>query len=132
MKDKIRQILREEILGFDPKELEQLYKFMNFLTRDYRWYTYKPKESDITSTWLINPKTKEWLFELQIGDLFFYEDLPLFFKRYFNMEENDSERFLRIWVEDVLNREVYESYSAYDIWVEDWVEDILKNGEELK
>ena len=110
MKNRIRQILREETSGFDEKTLKSLYQYMNFLTKDYVWYTdtheqrfkYGPE-----SIWLINPETKQWVLELKKeGKLLWHLDFYLNFKRYFNMKESDYVRFITIWVEDVLNRGV--------------------------
>ena len=157
MKDKIRQILREETSGFDPKELRALYQYMNFLTKDYVWYHDTPEyrfEYRPESIWLINPKTKEWALELEKdGELWWSHDFYRNFQRYFNMERSDFEKFIKVWVEDVLNRGVSTTAVGSrhrEIGVEDvlnrgvsttvrgnasrWyqVEDVLKNGEELK
>ena len=68
MKNKIRQILREETSGFNEKTLKVLYQFMNDLTKDYVWYYDTPEQPfEITpgSIWLINPNTKQWMLELE-------------------------------------------------------------------
>jgi hypothetical protein len=157
MKDKIRQILREETSEFDPKMLNALYQYMNHLTKDYVWYYDTPKQRfkyTPETIWLINPKTEKWAIVLQKGgNLWWYNDLYTNFQRYFNMERPDFESFITIWVEDVLNRGV--SSTLFKIYpfqstVEDVlnrgvsstagvsnpaphkVEDVLKNGEELK
>jgi hypothetical protein len=135
MKERIRQILREETSGFDPKMLKVLYQFMNDLTKDYVWYHDTPEqrfEWSPGSIWLINPKTKEWVVELkEDGELWWYWDFRLNFKRYFNMEESDFHKFITIWVEDILNREVYTTMrTRYSASIE--VEDVLNRGKELK
>jgi hypothetical protein len=58
-------------------------------------------------------------------------DFYLNFQRYFNMEQSDFERFIKIWVEDVLNRGVSSTNSGRAL-IYAVVEDVLKNGEELK
>ena len=79
MKNKIRQILREETSGFNPKMLNALYQYMNFLTKDYVWYYDTPEQRfryDPDSIWLINPKTEEWVLELgKDGKLWWYYGL---------------------------------------------------------
>ena len=135
MKDKIRQILREETSGFDEKMFNALYQFMNNQTKNYIWYHDTPEQrfkETPGSIWLINPETKEWIFELKnYGTLWWYWDFYLNFQRYFNMKESDFNRFIKIWVEDVLNREV--SSTTTRSWArQSLVEDVLKNGEELK
>ena len=157
MKNKIRQILREETSGFDPKMLKVLYQYMNNLTKDYRWYTDTPEqrfEYTPESIWLINPETKQWVLELKKDEtLLWHWDFHPNFERYFNMELSDYDKFIKIWVEDVLNRGVSSTFCSSRRCrpsVEDalnrgvsstvncgtqrtrWVEDVLKNGEELK
>ena len=135
MKNRIRQILREETSGFDPKMLEQLYKFMNHLTKDYIWYYDTPEQRfqwTPGSIWLINPKTKEWVVVSEKGGkLWWYNEFYTNFKRYFTMEHSDYEKFITIWVEDVLNRGVDSTFRnlAPNLPM---VKDVLKNGEELK
>ena len=159
MKDLIKKILREETSGFDPKMLKVLYEYMNSLTKDYRWYHDAP-ENRINynyisgSIWLINPKTKKWVLQLEkSGYLWWYWDFYVNFQRYFNMKESDFEKFIKIWVEDVLNRGVSTTPSdlrfptprVEDIFNRgvyttnsyggdsyDKVEYVLKNGKELK
>ena len=135
MKDKIRQILREETSGFDPKMLKALYQYMNYLTKDYVWYHDTPEKRFKYSEgciWLINPKTEEWVFFLErSGELWWSRDFYLNFKRYFNMEKSDYQRFITIWVEDVLNRKVSTTRRPRQAYRE-WIEDVLKNGKQLK
>ena len=135
MKNKIRQILREETSGFDPKMLNALYQFMNNLTKGYKWYHDTPenrfKHSE-GSIWLINPETKKWAVELKKnGTLLFYQDSYRVFQKYFNMEQSDFERFITMWVEDVLNRGVSLTVMSYLGSIKS-VKDVLKNGKELK
>ena len=157
MKNKIRQILREETSEFDPKMLKTLYQYMNFLTKDYVWYHDTPEQRFKIipgSIWLINPETKKWVVELKKnGILYWYTSFYLNFQRYFNMGRSDFERFITIWVEDVLNRGVSTAgegggpsergvedvlnrgVSTANLRTEcnpDKVEDVLKNGKELK
>ena len=134
MKDKIRQILREETTGFDENTLNALYQFMNFITKDYKWYYDTPKnrfEHSAGSIWLIIPETKKWMLELdRASELWFNHKFLKDFKRYFTMEESDFKKFIMIWVEDVLNRGVYAMEWGYRTSKD--VEDVLKRGKELK
>ena len=135
MKNKIRQILREETSGFDPKELKALYQFMNFLTKDYVWYHDTPEQRfkyKPGSIWLINPETKEWVVILKKdGELWWYKDVYLNFQRYFNMEESDYKKFIKLWVGDVLNQRVKGTFVRSSIHAE-VIEHILNRGKELK
>ena len=138
MKDRIRHILSES--SVDPKLLTAFYQYMNFLTKDYVWYTDAPgKRFEYTSPnsiWLFHPKTKEWVFHLYYGgemwcnsDLFFKFQRDV--KRYFNMEEPYFEWFLRLWVEDVVNRKVHKLTIISGDGTKE-VEDALKNGIQIK
>ena len=134
MKNKIRQILREETSGFDPKMLKVLNQFMNNLTKDYRWYTDTPEQRfDYApeSIWLINPKTEEWaLYLKKDGWVWWYAGLYHSFKKFFNMEVLDYNKFVKLWVEDVLNRGASKSWWGDDEMIGQ-VEDVLNNGKEL-
>ena len=135
MKERIRQILREETSGLDPKMLNAAYKMMNKLTKDCLWYFDTPEqrfEYSPESIWLINPETKEWLLELEkSGKLWYYNEIYLTFKRYFNMERSDFESFIKLWVEDALEKGVSTTYGAVTE-PQLKVEDALKRGKELK
>ena len=135
MKNKIRQILREETSGFDPKMLKALYQYINFLTKDYVWYHDTPEqrfEYSPGTIWLINPETKKWAIVLQKGgNLWWYNDLYTNFQRYFNMERPDFESFITIWVEDVLNRGV-SSTNPNEYEGKTLMGDVIENGKELK
>jgi hypothetical protein len=131
MKDKIRQILREETSGFDEKTLKVLYQYMNFLTKDYVWYYDTPEqrfEWSPGSIWLINPKTEEWALELEKGGKLWWNwDFYYNFQRYFNMEESDYVKFITLLVEDVINRGVSSTELANFRWNPS-VEDAINRG----
>ena len=115
----------------EQKQYDVLCGFMNHLTKDYRWYTDTPEqrfEWPPNSIWLIKPETKEWVIELtKEGELWWYEVFYLNFRRYFNMEESDFEKFIKLWVEDVLNRGVSSTgFGLPQILHE--VEDVLNRG----
>ena len=135
MKNRIRQILREETSEFDPKMLKSLYQYMNFLTKDYVWYHDTPENrfkyaSD--SIWLIIPETQKWVLQLdKYGVLWWSYGFYRNFKKYFNMDEYDFGIFIKLWVEDVLNRGVYAIHRLVAS-ANHRVEDVLKNGKQLK
>ena len=135
MKDLIKKILKEETSGLSDAEKDAGYILMNNLTKGYQWYHDTPKQPfEITpgSIWLINPKTKQWMFELKkSGRLWYYDKTYDTFSMYLNMEESDFESFIKIWVEDVLKRGVISTRRIE--WPPGWrVEDVLNNGKQLK
>ena len=115
----------------EQKQYEALCGFMEHLTKDYNWYYDTPErrfEYSPGSIWLINPETKEWVVELEKGGrLWWYWDFHFNFKRYFNMERPDFHKFIKIWVEDVLNRGV-SSTSTTQSNLKRKVEDVLNQG----
>jgi hypothetical protein len=135
MKNLIKKILREETSGLTDEQIKAGYDLMNMITKGYQWYTDTPEqpfEWSEGSIWLINPKTEEWMFELRkLGKLWYYYKTPDIFSKYLNMEEPDFQSFIKIWVEDFLNREVVSTPSGTlgEIWE---VEDVLENGKQLK
>ena len=135
MKNLIRQILREETSGLTDGQIKAAYSLMNMITKDYQWYHDTPEQPfkfTPGSIWLINPKTKQWIFELEkSGDLWYYYGTTNTFSKYLNMEKSDFESFIKIWVEDVLKRGVV-STKVRAMWRASWVEDVLKNGKQLK
>jgi hypothetical protein len=135
MKDLIKKILREETSGLTDAQIKAGYVLMNMITKDYRWYYDTPEQPFFytpDSIWLINPETKEWMLELKIsGSLYYYyKTLDSFFK-YLNMEESDFESFIKIWVEDALERGVISTRMTSGSLVF-LVEDVLKKGKQLK
>ena len=131
MKERIRQILREETSGLDPKMLNTAYKMMNNLTKGCHWYFDTPKqrfEYTPESIWLINPNTKQWMLEFKkSGTLLYYYEIYLTFRKYFNMELSDFESFIMLWVEDALKIGVSTTLDTTDPHLE-LVEDVLKIG----
>ena len=135
MKDKIRQILREETSGLSDAEKNVAYKMMNHITKGYYWYIDSPEqpfEWSKGSIWLINPETEEWMLELQKdGHLWYHDKIFDIFSKYLNMEESDFESFIGLWVEDALKRGVVST--AWTIMLRtNRVEDALKNGKQMK
>jgi len=104
---------------------------MEMLTKGYQWYHDTPEqpfELSQGSIWLINPETKQWIFELgKSGKLWYYFEIPDTFSNYLNMRRYDFESFIKIWVEDALKRGVVSTG-----WIPSCsgrgVEDALKRG----
>ena len=135
MKNLIKKILRKETSGLTDGQIKAAYSLMNIITKGYQWYYDTPEHPfrfTPGSIWLINPKTKQWIFELEkSGDLWYYYGTTNTFSKYLNMEKSDFESFIKIWVEDVLKRGVV-STKVRAMWRASWVEDVLKNGKQLK
>ena len=119
----------------EQKLYNELIKFMEHQTKDYKWYYDTPEqrfEKTTESIWLINPETKEWVLELEKGGkLCWHYNFYFNFQRYFNIELYDFERFITIWVEDVLNRGV-SSTRRLGIGVACPVEDVINLGVYIK
>jgi hypothetical protein len=135
MKDLIRQILREETSGLTDGQIKYGYDLMNIHTKGYQWYTDTPEQPftySEGSIWLINPDTKEWMIELEkSGHLWYNYKTPDSFSKYLNMEKSDFELFIKIWVEDALERGVVSTLGYVDL-SELQVEDVLEKGIQLK
>jgi hypothetical protein len=135
MKDLIRQILREETSGLTDGQIKSAYSLMNMITKGYHWYHDTPEQPfEITpgSIWLINPETEKWMLELQKdGHLWYYSKTDDTFYNYLNMEVSEFKSFIKTWVEDVLKRGVVSTLPVRQIGDEE-VEDVLKNGKQLK
>jgi hypothetical protein len=119
----------------EQKQYEVLCGFMEHLTKDYNWYYDTPEQRfryDPESTWLINPETEEWVVELQKdGKLVLCSNFYPNFQRYFNMKQSDFERFITIWVEDVLNRGVSSTEGVW-VWWKVAVQHVLNHGKTLQ
>ena len=112
----------------EQKQYDVLCGFMEHLTKDYNWYYDTPEqrfECTPKSIWLMNPETEEWSVELQKdGTLWWNWDFYLNFQRYFNMKVSDFESFIKVWMEDVLNREVFSTGVDYT-YAPGLMEDVL-------
>ena len=135
MKDLIKKILREETSGLTDGQIKSTYSLMNMITKGYHWYHDTPEqpfEWSEGSIWLINPDTKDWMFEFEkSGDLWYYDKKYDTFSKYLNMERSDFESFIKIWVEDVLKREVVSTENDFDTLAAEVV-DVIENGKQLK
>jgi hypothetical protein len=135
MIDLIKKILKEETSGLTDAHIKSGYKLMNFLTKGYYWYYDTPKQpfKDAEGTiWLINPKTKRWMLELEkSGDVWFYYELRNSFSKYINLETSYFKLFIKIWIEDTLKREVLSAIASHQLKYSS-VEDALENGKQIK
>jgi hypothetical protein len=135
MKDLIKQILREETSGLTDGQIKAAYSLMNMITKDYYWYHDTPEQPfkwSEGSIWLINPDTKKWMLELKkSGKLWYYYKTRESFSKYLNMKGTDFQSFTKIWVEDVLKNGVVSTYNEFYLRFDE-VEDVLKNGKQMK
>jgi len=110
MKNLIRKILKEETSGLSDAQKDASYILMNNRTKGYQWYHDTPEqpfEWSEGSIWLVNSDTEDWMLELKkSGKLRYNYEIFKVFSKYMGMEESDFESFIKIWVEDVLEREV--------------------------
>jgi len=108
---------------------------METLTKGYQWYIDTPEqpfEYTEGSIWLINPKTREWILVLEkSGDLWYYNGIMNTFFKYLNMKYPDFDSFIKIWVEDNLQREVVLT-GGLPMTLDGKVEDVLENGNTIK
>ena len=114
-----------------PALIRAFYGFMEMEMKGYNIYVDTPEnrfEYDPESIWIINPKTKGWIVELEkSGELWyhykFYDNFSIWFKE----ELSVFEQLITVWVEDVLKRGV----SITRWWFspkEAAVKEVLKRG----
>jgi len=153
MRSLIKQILKEETSDIKPALIRAFYGFMEIEMEGYNIYVDTPEnrfEYTPESIWIINPKTKGWIIELEnSGRVWCYKRLYDNFLMWFKEEQSVFERLITIWVEDVIKRGVSttvvtQAQSAIPVvdvlkrgvsttWVTtigatDEVEDVLKKG----
>ena len=118
-------------MSLNEETIVASYKMMNMITKGYLWYHNTPErpfENSPGSIWLINPKTKQWMLELnKSGRLLYYYKTPDSFSKYLNMEVSNFESFIKIWVEDALERGVIPTLPPCRT-LPGWVEDALERG----
>jgi hypothetical protein len=86
-------------------------------------FEYKPE-----SIWVINPKTKKWILELEnSGNLWYYYQFYNNFSNWFNKELSVFEQLITMWVVDVLKRGVSTTPQP-GCALQSGVEDVLKTG----
>ena len=86
-------------------------------------FEYKPE-----SIWVINPKTKKWILELEnSGNLWYNYGLYDNFSKWFNEERFVFGQLITMWAEDVLKRGVSTTH-GYSHLTNDLVKYVLKRG----
>jgi hypothetical protein len=121
-------------MELNQKIIDASYKLMEMITKGYHWYHDTPEQPFVytpCSIWIINPKTEEWVLELKkSGELQYHSKTPATFFKYLNMEVSDFETFIKVWVEDVLEKGVVTTGWNGDDVSGLLVEDALKNGKQ--
>jgi len=97
-------------MKLNQKIIDASSKLMDTLTKRYYWYHDTPEqpfEYTEGSIWLINSETGQWMLVLEKpGFLWYYNGITDTFFKYLNMKYPDFDSFIKIWVEDNLQREV--------------------------
>jgi hypothetical protein len=93
-----------------PALIRAFYSFMEMEMKGYEVYVDTPQnrfEHTSESIWIINPKTKGWIIELEKSEkLWYYNPLYNNFSNWFKEERSVFEQLITMWVEDVLKRGV--------------------------
>jgi len=122
-------------MKLNQKIIDASYKLMEMITKGCYWYHDTPEQPfDYSegSIWLINPETKDWILVLEkSGDLWYYNGIMDTFFKYLNMKYSDFDSFIKIWVEDNLQREVVLT-GGLPMTLDGKVKDVLENGNTIK
>jgi hypothetical protein len=114
-----------------PALIRAFYGFMEMEMEGYNIYVDTPEnrfEYDPESIWIINPKTKGWIIELEKSEkLWYYNPLYNNFSNWFKEERSVFEQLITMWVEDVINRGVLTTWDNRSFCLCS-VEDVLKRG----
>jgi len=131
MRSLIKQILKEETSDIKPALIRAFYGFMEMETEGYEIYVDTPKNRfkyTPESIWIINPKTKGWIIELEnSGRVWCYNRLYDNFLNWFNEEQSVFEQLITMWVEDVIKRGVSTTHK-HGKKLEGVVGDVIKRG----
>jgi len=91
---------------------EIIFELLDDFTSDGKLY-YDDKTESI---WMINPDTKEWIFEFEkSGDLWYHYKVFESIFKYISMEYPDFEPYITKWAERILQKEVKDTANSY--WV---------------
>jgi hypothetical protein len=106
---------------------------MEMIAKGCYWYHDTPEqpfEYTEGSIWLINSETGQWMLVLEKqGFLWYYNGITDTFFKYLNMKYPDFDSFIKIWVEDNLQREVVLT-GGLPMTLDGKVVDVLKNGKQ--
>jgi hypothetical protein len=120
-------------MKLNQKIIDASSKLMDTLTKRYYWYHDTPEqpfEYTEGSIWLINSETGQWMLVLEKpGFLWYYNGITDTFFKYLNMKYPDFDSFIKIWVEDNLQREVVLT-GGLPMTLDGKVVDVLKNGKQ--
>ena len=120
-------------MKLNQKIIDASYKLMEVITKGCYWYHDTPEQPfDYSegSIWLINPETKDWILVLEkSGDLWYYNGIMDTFFKYLNMKYSDFDSFIKIWVEDNIQKEVVLT-GGLPMTLDGKVVDVLKNGKQ--
>lgn len=118
----------------NKNKINKLTNMLKTVTKGCVWYhdtLERTFETSPYSHWLINPKTKQWVFELDMaGHLFYFHKLP----ETMGIKQSDFESIIKMWVEKELKvgfkliREVSIPHDFKTDGREYIVKDVLKNG----
>jgi hypothetical protein len=122
-------------MKLNQKIIDASSKLMDTLTKRYYWYHDTPEqpfEYTEGSIWLINSETGQWMLVLEKpGFLWYYNGITDTFFKYLNMKYPDFDSFIKIWVEDNLQREVVLT-GGLPMTLDGKVKDVLENGNTIK
>ena len=80
-----------------------IFELLDDFTSDGKLYY----DDETESIWMINPKTKKWIFELtKTGRLLYYYSVFVKIFKYVSMEYPDFNPYIKKWVERILQKEV--------------------------
>ena len=120
-------------MKLNQKIIDASSKLMDTLTKRYYWYHDTPEqpfEYTEGSIWLINSETGQWMLVLEKpGFLWYYNGITDTFFKYLNMKYPDFDSFIKIWVEDNLQREVVLT-GGLPMTLDGKVVDVLENGKQ--
>jgi hypothetical protein len=120
-------------MKLNQKIIDSSSKLMEIETKGYNWYHDTPEqpfEYTEGSIWLINSETGQWMLVLEKpGFLWYYNGITDTFFKYLNMKYSDFDSFIKIWVEDNLQREVVLT-GGLPMTLDGKVVDVLKNGKQ--
>lgn len=118
-------------MKLNQKIIDVASNLIEIIIKGYQWCIDTPEqpfEYSEGSIWLINPKTGEWMLELEKSGVLWYQyEISDIFSKYLNMEISDFESFIKTWMGDVLNRGVI-SIIRNEIDWDDEIKDVLENG----
>lgn len=142
MKDKIRQIIREETKELNPKVVEVIFNILNKITKDYKWYYLERNIKNIfgTKTYktynLVDINNKKWFMTINKKDgrgehqFYPYGDM---ISKYIPIKIDQYNKIVAMWATETTGIQVDNSYEEhlgtadYDFFP-DLLNDIINDG----